>query len=46
MQSIALASHNVEFVKKEKKTAGDFIGQGVTNIIGASMINETAKFTG
>ena len=45
-QSVALAGHNVKFIKKKDKDAEDFIGQGMTNIIGASLIGETAKFTG
>ena len=45
-QSVALAGHNVKFVKKKDKDVEDFIGQGMTNIIGASLIGETAKFTG
>ncbi len=45
-QSLALAGENIKFVKKKKKTAGDFMGHGVENIVRASLIGETAKFTG
>ena len=45
-QSIALAGHNVKFIKKKDKDVGDFIGQGMINIIGASLIGNVAKFTG
>ena len=41
-QSAALAADNVKFTKKNKKNTGDFMGQGVKNIIGASLISETA----
>ncbi len=45
VQSVALAGENVKFTKKKDKDAIDFMGQGMTNIIGASLIGETAKFT-
>lgn len=45
-QSLALAGENIKFVKKKDKDVGDFIGQGIGNIVGASLIDETAKFTG
>ena len=45
-QSIALAGHNVKFTKKKDKDVEDFMKMGVTNIVGANLIDETAKFTG
>ena len=42
--SLAMASDNVKFVKKKHKGVHDFTGQGVKNIVGASMTNEVAKF--
>jgi len=42
-QSTALASDNLKFIDK-KKTTKDFVGQGMKNIIGASLIKETAGF--
>jgi hypothetical protein len=46
MQSTALAVDNVSFVKKKEKSIGDFTSQGVKNIIGASLIGETANIIG
>ena len=45
-QSLALAGESVKFAKKKDKDAGDFIGHGVTSIIGAKLIGETANITG
>ncbi len=45
-QSLALAGHNVDFVKKKDKDALDFAKVGVENIVGLKLIGETAKFTG
>ena len=45
-QSVALAADNVGFAKKKNKDAGDFMGQGVKNIVGASLIGETANVIG
>jgi len=45
-QSVALASHNVKFAKKKDKDVEDFMRVGVTNIVGANLIDETSKFTG
>ena len=44
MQSTALLEDNLEFSKKKKKKAKDFIGQGVKDIVGVSLIAETSKF--
>lgn len=44
MQSLALAGHNYGLVKKKKKKAKDFIDFGVTNVVGTSLIDETADF--
>lgn len=43
MQGAALAGDNLEFYKKKKKTTGDFMGQGIKNIVGASLIGETSN---
>ncbi len=45
-QSLALASHNVKFVKKKDKDVEDFMKMGVTNVVGANLMSETSKFTG
>ena len=45
-QSIALAGHSAELVTKKDKDVGDFIGHGVTSIVGAKLIGETANITG
>ena len=45
IQSLALLEANLRFLKKKKKKSRDFLGAGVTNIVGASMITETSKFT-
>jgi len=39
--SLRLVEDNIK--KKKKKS---IVGQGMTNIVGASFINEVAKFTG
>ena len=44
LQSITLASKNYQLVKKKKKKAKDFLYQGVENIVGTSLIKETAQF--
>jgi hypothetical protein len=41
-QSIALLEDNYSFSKKKKK---NFVKQGVKNIVGLSLIKETAKLT-
>jgi len=43
MQSLAIASHNYNLVKKKKKTTGDFIKHGVGNIVGIELQKETAN---
>jgi len=45
MQSVALVSHNLGVVKKKKVSTKDILGLGVTNIVGASLIQTTAGFT-
>lgn len=45
-QSTALAAKNVEFLKQTDKDVGDFLGQGVENIVGAKLIGETADIIG
>lgn len=42
-QSATLAADNVAFAKKKDKDVSDFMGQGVKNIVGASLIGETAN---
>lgn len=44
LQSVALASNALKLVKKKKKKASDFVGTGVTSIVGAAMIQEQSKF--
>ncbi len=43
MQSASLAGDNISFAKKKNKNTEDFIGQGVKNIVGISLIGETAN---
>lgn len=43
LQGAALAGDNIDFVKKKNKDVGDFMGQGVKNIVGVSLIGETAN---
>lgn len=45
-QAAALAGDSYEFYKKKKKTAGDFMGQGVKTIVGVSIIGATANIIG
>ena len=45
-QSAALAGESIKFAKKKDKDVGDFIGQGVKTIVGASLIGETANIIG
>lgn len=45
-QSAALAGDSIEFAKRKKKDVGDFMGQGVKTIVGASLIGETADILG
>ncbi len=42
MQSIYLLSDNYNFYKQKKK---NFVKQGIKNIVGVSLIKETAKLT-
>ena len=44
MQSLALAGHNYSFVKKKKKSMEDFLYHGTENIVGTSLIKDTAQF--
>ena len=43
MQGAALAGDNIKFMKKKNKDVGYFMGQGVKNIVGVSLIGETAN---
>lgn len=43
LQSVAIMSDNLEFTKKKHKST-DFVKQGVKNLVGISLMNETAKF--
>ena len=45
-QSVALAGESIKFARKKDKDVGDFIGQGVKTIVGASLIGETADIIG
>ena len=38
IQAVGLAGHNVKFVKKPKKSIGDFTGIAVENIVGTELI--------
>lgn len=38
MQSAALLGYNMKMMKKKKKKVGDFVGMGMTNIVGVEMI--------
>ena len=42
LQSVAIMSDNLDFKKKHKTT--DFIKQGTKNLVGISLISETANF--
>lgn len=42
LQATALAEHNLAFLKKKKKKVKDFVGVGVTNMVGTSLIQSTA----
>ena len=44
MQSLALAKKNYNMVKKKKLSAKDFVKQGMENVVGTSLIKETADF--
>lgn len=44
IQSTQLMGSNLELLKKRKKRTGDFIKQGVQNIVGAELISETSNF--
>ncbi len=43
LQGAALAGDNIEFTKKKNKDVGDFMKQGVKNIVGVSLIGETSN---
>ncbi len=43
MQSAMIAGENVKLAKKKDKTAGDFIGTGVKNIVGIELTKLTAN---
>ena len=45
MQASSLALRNLRLLKKRRKS-GDFIKQGMENIVGTSLIKEQAKFIG
>lgn len=46
MMSLGVLAHNVKYLKKKKKKSTDLIEQGVGNIIGVSLVKETADFIG
>lgn len=46
IQSATLVSHNVEKLNKKRISTKDILGLGVTNIVGASLIQQTAGITG
>jgi hypothetical protein len=47
MSALALAGENVRVAtSKKKKTTKDFIGLGVTNIVGLSLLKEQATLVG
>ena len=41
-QGLALTAHNLQVAKKKKITSGDILGLGVTNVVGVSLIKDTA----
>ena len=43
MQSLALTADSYKFYKKKKKTAADFMGQGVKTIVGLELMKETSN---
>ena len=43
IQSIALAEHNLNYLKSKKKKK-KLVRQGVENIVGISLVKETADF--
>ena len=43
MPSAMIAGENVKLLKKKNKTAGDFIGTGVKNIVGIELTKLTAN---
>ena len=45
-QSAQLAGHGFKVATKKDKTIKDIVGLGVTNIVGASLIQTTAGITG
>lgn len=45
MQALALVGNNYSFAKKKKKKVGDFLGVGVSNIVGTQLIKEQADIT-
>ena len=46
MQSTALASDNYKFAMKNKHTMKSMTGQGVKNIVGTSLLQDSAKLIG
>jgi len=46
MGAVALVSENVRVVQKKKKTTGDLIGLGMTNIVGTSLLKAQADIIG
>ena len=45
LMSAGLALHNIKALKKKKRKVGDFVWMGVENIVGLSLIRETAGMT-
>jgi hypothetical protein len=43
IQSAQLAGENMKMMKKKKKKSGDFVGMGIKNIVGVSLIKEQAN---
>ena len=39
--STALATDNLDFLKKKNKEVNDFVGQATKNIVGVNLIGET-----
>lgn len=46
LQSAALAGENAKLLKKKDKDVKDFVGMGIKNIIGISLIKEQANLIG
>lgn len=46
MNAMAIASHNLKLAKKKRTTTKDFLGAGMANIAGTSMLQANAYLIG